>query len=216
MHAKRRVRFIGLVVLAAVSVMAGNVSAAQAKYLLLFNGASVNLLKFSLEILKVYKILENGLKLECSGGSGSAEAKASESGTKVTGSASLTLKGCIWTGAEKTCTINDGGIGQIKYQANGELIMPDASTYTVTATSAEFGTVYTEGVFCTIPEEEVVSGTMSVSILNALDDAKVKLAHVKADNLKLGVSKVKEMVGEVHIMDADNPNATIGFHLVSL
>lgn len=212
----RYLKLLGLTMLAAVSVMAVSASAAQAKYLLLLNGASVNLLNLDLEGLAGYMLAENGLKIACSGGNGLAHVQVLNGGLSVSGTANATFEGCKWVGAEKTCTINDEGAGLVHAGGSGELVMPDASTYIVTAESAEFATIYTEGVFCTIPEEEVVSGKGHLLVLDALKDEKVKLGHLLALDLKLGNSKVKELVGEVHISDEDNPNATIAVHLVNL
>lgn len=199
-----------------VAAVVFTASVAQANYLLLLNGKSVSSMNLSVELLNTTKTAENGLEIECEGGTGLVAVKLAGGGAKVVGSASVTLEGCIWVGSESVCTINDGGEGLVNLSAEGELVMSDPSSYKVTASSSEFTTLFTEGIFCTIPEEEVISGTMSVPLLNVLGDTKVKLAHLNADALKLGNLPITELSGESHIRDADNPNATFGIHLVAL
>jgi hypothetical protein len=208
-------KLLGLTVLAAISVMAVSASAAQAHYLLLLNGASVASETLSLTQIGTGSITaENGLKISCSGGTGTATANLSVSKEKVTGEAKAKFTGCVWVGSEKTCIINDGGAGVINAKGTGEVIM-EGTNYLITATSAEFTTVLTEGAFCTIPEEEVVSGTAHALINNALADTKLKTANLLNLSLKLGNSKVTSLTAEVSVVDA-NPNATIGIHLQSL
>jgi hypothetical protein len=214
MHSRHLTKLLGVTILAAASVMALGASTAQAKYSLLLNGVSVNTLITTLEILSFFLRAENGLKVQCTGGTGTAEAKLVESGAKVTGSASATWKGCVWVGSEKTCTINDGAAGQIKVKANGEMVMPSESEYRMAYSSAEFGTIFSEGVFCTIPEEEVLGGSAHLILLDPLTDTLVKLGHLLPLSLKLGNSKVTEIALEVHIKDANDPTKTFAYHLV--
>lgn len=209
------VKVLGMAMLAVVGIMVVSVSAAQAKYLLLLNGASVNELTTTLEYLPGYFKAENGLKFECSGGTGTAADKVGEEGKKVSVSTSITLTGCKWAG-NKFCTINDGGVGLIKMSGSGEMTMPGANEYLKLYTSAAFTIIKTEGELCTIPEKEVLSGTLSLTLLEAANDTtKVKLGHLKNVSLMLGKSKISECVFEVHIRDLD-PNATWGISLVNL
>jgi hypothetical protein len=215
MDPRNLVKLLGLTVLAAVSVLAVGASVAQAKYLALLNGTSVNSATLTGAMVgSGFVTAENGLKIECSSGTGTATATLSGTGEKATGSASAILTGCVWVGSEKTCTINDGGAGVIKGKGSGELIM-EGTNYLVTATSAEFTTILTEGAFCTIPEEEVASGTAHALINNALADTKAKTAKLLNLSLKLGNSKIKELNATVEGKD-ENPNATGGIHLVNL
>jgi hypothetical protein len=216
MRSRRHAKFLGLTMLAAVSLMAVSATAAQAKYLLLLNGKSVSSMTFGLEFLTVYAKAENGLKIQCSGGEGSSKAWLAEGGKKLLGSPSGTFTGCVWVGQEKTCTINDEGIGNLKLIGNDEMSMFGANEYVLIGGNAELGTIYTEGVFCTIPEEEVLGGTASATILDALTDTKVKLADFAPVNVKIGNSKVTEIKGEMHVRDLDNLTATFGIHLVEL
>jgi hypothetical protein len=225
MHKRHLIKLVGLTVLAAISVMAVSATAAQAKYTLLLNGKHVAELHLLLKNLPGELKAENGLKIKCSAGEGLAIAKLVEEGKKVTGSAEGTFKGCVWVGSESTCTINDGGAGQIKAKGTGEVVMT-GEQFRVTATSTEFATVFTEGIFCTIPEEEVVSGTADVIIEGeegatmteklTLPKGKVLTGHLENLSLKLGNSKVTELKGDVHISDFLDPTATIGIHLCGL
>lgn len=215
MHRKHLIKALGLSVLVIVGVMAVSASAAQAKYQLLLDGASVPSLHLQLQGLAGYMKIESGLKVECTGGTGLAFGEKKEEDKKVTGSASATFTGCFWAGSETTCQIVNEAEepGVIDASGNGEVVM-EGEEYRVTATSENFTTIYTEDLGgCNVPPEEVVSGTGSALILNALENTKVKLAHLRADSLKYGNSKVLELVGEVHLTDLD-PTKTFGIHLV--
>ena len=212
MRKRHLVKMLGLTVLAAISVMAVSASAANAEWQLLLNGNSVSSATGTLTALAGRLEAENGLEITCTGGTGTASVELTEGNLKAVGSASGTFEGCKWVGSEKACTINDGGKGLINVGGEGELTMAGGETY-VEATSEEFATVYSEGAFCTIPEEEVVSGTGKCHVLNPLEAATVHLCHLEAGSLKLGNSAVTALEGEVHIEDA-NPNATFAWHLV--
>ncbi len=216
MHKRHLIKLLGLTVLAAIGVMAVSVTAAQAKYLLLLNGAAVEELHLKIEGLEVKIKAKNGLTMKCTSAEGLAIIKKMEGGLKVTGEVSGTFKGCVWVGSEKTCTINDGGVGLIKFKSSGEIVMPDASTFILNFESAGFSLIKTEGAFCTIPPEEILSGSFHILIENALEDTKVKLGKILQLKVLLGKSELTELTGEVHISDFLNPEATIGFHLCNL
>jgi len=210
-------KLLSLSALAIIAVMAMSASAAQAEWRLLLNGKKVTELHLRLSGLPGYIKAENGLKIACSGGEGLAIVKSE--GATPKGTASATFTGCKWE-SNPQCIINDGGEGRINASGAGEVTMlPGEEHYVVTATSGAgepFAIIYSEGAKCTLPEEEEVTGTGSALILEALKDATLKLAHLKADNLKLGNSKVSELVGEVHISDFLDATATIGIHLCNL
>ncbi len=218
MHKRHLTKLLGLTVLAAISVMAVSATAAQAKWLLLLNGAAVEELHLGIAGLEGKLTAKNGLKIKCTSGEGLAIVKKVEGGLKVTGEASGTFKGCVWVGSEKTCTINDGGVGFIKAAGTGEALMEGAETNKVIANaeSASFSVIKTEGAFCTVPAEEIVSGSAHVLIENALEDTKIKLGKILQLKLFLGKSEVTELSQEVHISDFLNPEATIGIHLCNL
>ena len=214
MYKRSLLKLLGLTALAAIGVMAVSASAANAKWQLLLNGSSVSSGGGPVTSLESSVEVENGLELSCAGGTGSATFELTEEGKKTVGSASGTLEGCVWVGSEKSCTINDGGKGLINVGGSGELTMAESETYIVSS-SEEFATIYTEGPFCTIPEEEVVSGTLKCHLLNPLEGAKVHVCHREAGSLQLGNSAITRFEGEVHMMDED-PNATFALHLVAL
>lgn len=211
MQIRHRIKLLGLTSLAASGLMAMSTSEAQAKYSVLLNGKSIVEITRRLTYLNHHISAENGLKINCTGGEGTATGKVLEGGLKISTSATGTLKGCVWVGSEKTCTINDGGVGLIKTSGSGEVTMPDASTYVERLSNANFATIFTEGVFCTIPEEEVLSGTVNMKILNPLEDTKVKLLDLTGGELVLGNSKVTEVAGETHVEDL-NGDSTFAFH----
>jgi hypothetical protein len=217
MHKRRLIKLLGVTVLAAVSVMAVSASVAQAKYLLLLNGVSVPELHLGFVGLKGFLKAENGLKLECQSSEGLAIAKSLEEGKKVTiTETNATFKECVWVGSEKTCTINDGGKGLIKVKGAGEVSMANKTSYLLKLSGAPFTTLFTEGVFCTIPEEEEIKGGVHVLVEGELPNGTLILGKLAALDIKLGNSKVTELTGEVHLYDFLDPTKTIGIHLVNL
>jgi hypothetical protein len=216
MQSRSLIKLLCLTILAAISVMAASASAAQAKYLLLLNGKSVPMLLLGTESLSSYIKAENGLKIQCTGGEGILHLTLFESATQLISSTESTFKGCVWVGSEKTCTINDGGVGLINATGTGKVVMPAAETYIATVESPEFATIFTEGVFCTLPEEEIISGSFHSLIENASASTKTKSGKRLVLNGKLGNSKITEMVGELHFNDMNDPNANWAVHLVEL
>jgi hypothetical protein len=214
MHKKHLIKLIGLTVLAAISAMAVTASAAQAKYLLLLNEEDKTQLTFNIEILPGgYMKADNGLKVACSGGTGTGSATLSGDAKTVGGSATVNFSGCVWVGSEKTCTIKAEGVsGRIHASGTGAVSM-SGSKYFVTAASSEFTVIHSEGAFCTIPEEEVVSGSATIEVEGAEAETKLKKAHFSSEALFLGEAEVEEIVGEASITDL-NPNATFGIRLV--
>ncbi len=211
---KHLIKALGLSVLAIVGVMAVTASAAQANYVLELNEKPVTLLHLLLEGLHGLLVAENGLEILCTGGHGLAHVV--NNGATVTGNANGTFTGCVWVGAEETCIIEDpeGGEGVIKAEGTGEVVMEEGNYKVVTTNENEFAVVYTEGLFCTIPEEEVVEGTASASLPDAEEEIATHLASLHADSLRLGGSNVKSLEGEVHITDLD-PEATFSIHLTA-
>jgi hypothetical protein len=205
-----------LVLLPVVGLMMVSVSDAQAKYLLLLNGASVSKIKRTLEGLGLKLTTEIGQALSCTGGTGIGTVETVESGLKAPTTSSVTLNGCVWEGAEKTCTINDGsGNGIIHIAGSGQVTMENSETYAETIESAELGTIVTTGAFCTLEEEAVISGAFRRVILEPLKDTKVKLSHLTVLNAYIAIWRVATLKWEVHISD-ENPNATFALHLVNL
>lgn len=211
----RLTKILGLTSFAALAALAFSATAAQANYLLLLEGESVQLLNLSVLDLLILVKSENGLDLHCKNGEGTKHVALIGGGTGISTSTSITWIDCEWTGSESTCTINDEGEGLVNVSGNGSLTMSGPSEYGITLSSSELATIYTEGVFCTIPEEEVISGTIGAELLNALEDSKVKLSHHEALDANLGNSQITELSGEAHIRD-ENPDATFGVHLVEL
>jgi hypothetical protein len=215
MHKRSLTKLLGLTVLATISVMAMSASAAQAKYLLLLNGTSALELHIGFKGLKGKLKAENGLKIECQSSDGLAIAKSLEEGKKVSIiNASGIFKECKWIGSEKTCTINDGGVGLINAVGTGEIGMLTPKEYLIKLSGKPFTTVLTEGAFCTIPEEEVVEGGVHILIPEELPQGTLILGSLAPLELKLGNSKVSELTGEVHLYDFLDPTANIGIHLV--
>jgi hypothetical protein len=222
MRGKHLVKLFGLSALVIVAIMAVNASATRAaQWQILLNGANVSSITLDLKALASHMTAENGLEVACEGGTG--ELTGTKNGTpsgdglatnSVKGSAAVTFEECVWVGSEASCTINDGGAGLINATGNGEAIMNEAGETLVTASSSQFTTIFTEGVFCTIPEEEEVSGGAHLLLLGAAADTVDKLSHLLPLGLKIGNSSVTELEGEGHITDAGNPSATWAIELV--
>lgn len=216
MRRRVSIKLLAVLFLAAGSVMVVNASTAQAEYLLLLNGEAVEKVDLALDKLPSHIKASNGRRVNCSGGGGSIG--LSRLGQILGLFLSFHWYNCSWEGAETTCTINDEseeGEGVIQGSGSGEVVMDEGSYY-AQFESEEIATIYTEGVFCTVPEEEVISGIGHIIFDDALEDAKEKLGQLAPLDLKLGNSEVEELEGTVHISDKDDPSATIAVHLVKL
>ncbi len=213
MHRKYMLKAIGLSVLAIIGMTAIGASTAQAKYVLRLNEEPVSALHLLLDGLHGVIKAENGLELLCTGGHGLIEAKNLES--TVVGSMSREFTGCVWVGAEETCIIEDpeGGEGVIKAEGTGKIEMVGGAYNVVTTNEKEFAVVYTEGLFCTLPEEEVVEGTASASLPDAEEEATTHSAELHAVDIRLGGSQITHLEGEVHVSDLD-PEATFSIQFL--
>jgi hypothetical protein len=196
---KSSIKLLGVGTVTVLSAMT-MIASAQANYVLLLNGASVNSLTITIEMLSTE--IPNGLpfdqKVKCSGGLGSMKMEVKEGGLKVPGALKATLTGCAWVGFEKSCTINDGGAGKIQIATGFEMSGSSIVGYT-----PELTTLLTEGAFCFIPEEEVIGGLLAMDI----SEAETSMA-VHSFAMEAGVSILK---GEGHLRDSD-PNASFAFH----
>jgi hypothetical protein len=221
MCSKSSLRYLGLALLMAASAMAISASVVQAKYLLLQKQKSVNDIPLTLALVGSGSLeAENGLKIECKTGTGFAWATLGGSKEKVSTEASIILRGCVWIGSEKTCVINDGGEGgegMIKVKGSGEVIM-SGSSYLATMSSflVPLATIFTEGTFCTIPEQEEIYGAAHGLIENALADTTTKSLKLLNLSLTLGNSKVKSLSATLSAVHFSIPTFTLGIHLESL
>lgn len=207
---KHMIKLLSLSALAIVGVMAVSASAAQGAVHILLNGTNVNLV--NLNVLFLHGELEaNGLVILCEHGKGTAHATTDL--VTIEGLALIVFTDCVWVGSEGTCTINDPetGVGTIHAHGEGEVYM-EGSDWFIEAEDSNFATIHTEGIFCNIPAEEVVSGGAKAVIHNAEEAATSHSGEIVEQHLFLGENPVERFVAEAHVTDED-PTATLALHL---
>jgi hypothetical protein len=236
MRGRNLTKILGLSLLVAVGVMAVSASAAQAKWLLLKNGASTNTLDLVIQGLLGELLVPNlGLAIHCTGASGTAS--ITSSGATATGSATVVFEGCTVLNNPKCTILGEEGVpateGKIIAGGKGELGMNGAEEVLVKAKGEPFTTFYFMGAFCTLPEETEVKGLALLTLLEALKDLKTHLVHVDeghapgtgATELFYGnepaeihgallAGGVHEPAGEAHVTEKNG--ATWAIHLVEL
>ncbi len=228
MRGKHLIKVLGLSLLVAVGAMAVSASAAQAKWLLLKNGASVDTLSLVGTVLLGELLVDKlGLKIHCPEGTIAAEFKLSADKTKATGTGSATFKKCTVLTFPK-CTVNSPGAaaGEIKAAGSGEGKMTGETVF-AELSSAEFTTIEITGALCSISElgGQKVNGTATLTLHEPLVDKKEHLALL--DELALFYGKENAIIhGElltpgvldpavlVHATEASG--ATFAVHLVEL
>ena len=109
----------------------------------------------------------------------------SASGTGGSVSYFIGLNGCTTEGP--VCTIENakGTVGEIDISASGKLTMNAGDNENITAlvSSSNLATVFMSGAKCTLPEESTISGSLTLTILEALRDLKEHLAHLDGEGL---------------------------------
>ncbi len=176
MHRRNLAKILGLALLAAVGVMAVSASAAQAGWLLLKNGSSVELLQLKVKgLLGELSVPGIGLGIHCEKATGNATLHSTG-----TGSASVKFQECTVLGDEQ-CTVlaeEEGGSGEIWASAEGVLGMNGEEEVYVKAEGEPFTGFFFSGVFCTLPEEVEVKGLALLTLLKALLSEAEHLVHV--------------------------------------
>ncbi len=218
-HLITRAFTFGLAAVAVAIGLAASATVASAGYIYLLDGHSVSSLDLKKKTLSTRLKAENELEVECEEGIAESYMTLSEEGKKALGSTAIALSECVWVGAEGFCTINDPGAGegQILLAGNSEVSGMEEEELEVITESEELGTIYTEGAFCTIPEEEELSGSMAETVLDALKDTKVKLTHFNTRNMNLGASQVTEFTALAHESDPGFFwDSTFAYHQVVL
>ena len=230
----KHLKILGLSLLALVGVMAVSASAAQAKWLLLSNGASTNLVSVDVETTEPGKLLvpELGLNIECQEGVGSVSIATETEEKVLSASGSVTFTGCKDPEFEEVCDVSSAGqpAGTIVASGSGLGGMngKDDETETYAKLEASGGKPFTtvnytgEGEEC--PLEEIdgrVSGYILVLVLNALASTNLKLGHVIHQGLKFGENEaiLEDSKGnEQPLVTISRPGGvnTWGIHLVGL
>ncbi len=177
----RRVKILGLSLLALGAFLAVSASVAQAKYLVLVNKTAKSSVKFK-GSLEGGRFLVPGLnlKIKCTKGAVAGSAALSEENKKLDGSVTATFTGCVVLEFEKTCfpMSKAGGVAQ----ANGTIVaaatikafMGGPAGYFVRAESkagSPFTSIEILGASC--PLEEVngeALGSVAFKIESPLED----------------------------------------------
>lgn len=210
MHSKHLTTLLCLSALMIVGAMAMGASAAQGAVHILLNGASVNLVNLNLLALHASIEVFPAFTILCEHGTGTAHFTTNL--VTSSGSFDIVLSNCVWVGSGKTCTINDPGtgVGTVGISGENSVYMEGANWY-IEAESSSFSTIYTEGVFCNIPSEEVMSGSFKAIVNNAEAAATSHSVEIVSSEVFFGESTGSFEL-EAHITDA-NPTATLALHL---
>lgn len=146
---------------------------------------------------------ENGLEIACE--NGTAAASVGQGGTVE---AEAEFEECVFVGSEATCTIVDFKSkekeGVIEAAATGELVLYEEQHF-VEFTAKPFATIVAVGTFCTIPEEENVTGKFIVELPIGLEE-KEKQRSVSSGSaqLFLGESPVESVYGEAYPLELES------------
>lgn len=178
---RKNLKILGLSLLTFTAVMAVGASAVQAKWLLLKNGASANLLNLNVSVNAGEFLVEDlGMKIYCSaGGTGSADLSLnSPSNTVLSTSASVTFHGCLDLEFESVCDVHSLGQpnGLITATGSGVASMSGSNMY-INISSAELATIVYLGNECPLHEVslagDIVSGSVKFEVLEHTTSAKL-------------------------------------------
>jgi hypothetical protein len=234
MRAKNLTKILGLSLLVAVGVMAVSASAAQAKWLLLRNGASVLLLELKGEVLLgELRVPGLNLNIHCKKGSATAHLELNAGPTPaahtvLTGTATGVFQECTVLEFSK-CTVKSPGAanGEIKASGKGEGKMTGEEVYALVS-SKEFASINVEGALCPFEGliEQPVNGNAKLTVTDPLKDETTKLVKLDDDGLFFGnepatlegelleVGKPRDPWVLAHVKEASN--ASFAVHLVGL
>jgi hypothetical protein len=221
----KSLKTLGLSLLALAGIMVVSASAAQANWQALLNGAVVNSISWFFDDLALKLLVPDlGLTIFCSGGTGTVAITGG--GTKtLKGSSSVKFTGCDVEEAEEPCEVFSPGEpdGTIRMSGEGIAGMEGAEIVTFNLSSSKFTEIKIEGEECAAAElDATVSGSLSMTCLEALKDLTIHLLHEDEVSLKYGTHAMKmegaEGMSAVlgHARDSANPNATFAIHLVGL
>lgn len=194
MSRRRLSKVLGVAMLAMVGAMALGASAAQANWLIVVNGQSVNSIQLAGTIVLSSELLAEslGFSLNCEGGTGQAELKTVSGGEEIVGSGVVTFTGCVVVGFEEVCNAFSPGkpAGTITASGSGKGSMEGGKTFTE-LTSEEFTVIEFSGEECPLTElNGVVSGTGTGTLVNAEVEQKVHAVEVDAKELFFGAEPV--------------------------
>lgn len=225
MHVKR-LKILCLSICALAGLMAINVSTAQAKWLILRNGVSVESIKETITI-EEWRLLVPalGIQLLCKGGTGTFNLSGG-GGTALTTAKVLTLNGCVASEFEEVCKVRDStnevGSGKITFAGSGEGSMTGASVFFTASSTAgsPFTNIIFEGGEC--PFVEIggkTYGSLTFQILEPLTNVATHPTDVSSQNLQFfGNPTVIENAagGTLKGSLTDSGNQPLSFHLREL
>ena len=194
-------KVLGLSLLVAVGLTAIGAATAQAGYKLSKGGASTSLLEVVGEVLLTELNTEGEVNLHCGGGGAGIGLGAG--GGVVLGGADIHYGGCSVLG-NPFCEVSSepaAGDMELLIFGEGEVVSMTGSVTTFLIESSELSTVYFEGPFCTLPEEEVISGSLNLNVLEAETSATTHMVHIEEDELFFG-ENAAEFSGSAHMQDA--------------
>lgn len=201
-------RILGMSLLALIGVLAVGAPTAQAKWLILVElkpgeVSSVKELKLKGSREGGIILSEVGNKIRCTGAIGTGSATLSENEMELSGTATVSLTGCAEENFEEICTIHSVG------QPNGTIVASGAGKFEmkneftteevwVKAESLEFTSIEYLGEECPLDgANEIVSGGLKITTLDALKLQKLHEIHSIAEKLKLG-----ELRAELHMLES--------------
>lgn len=189
MLTKHLLKVLVMSMLAAIGVMAVSASAAQAKWLILVNGKSLNATTLTGSINLGVMLVPGQLQIHCNSGTATAEVKLASEEKVLQGTGSALFSGCLVkdsTGKENTnCTVNSPGepAGSIKATGSGVGSMSGSKTF-ATLESENFTEVLISGGLCPLDEfDATVNGSATLTLDNA--ESKEITHTVKLDDQEL-------------------------------
>ena len=190
MHSRHLFKILGLLMLAAVSVIAVSVSVAQAKWLLLRSGISVGELKLEGTVGPGFLLEEGGLEVntECKGGAASAALNTTGESKKLILISTIYFTGCDVVGLPN-CSVNSPGSpdGTIRISAVGEGV----SDSKVLLSSEEFTTITYGNPLCPFDELEVtVDGSSTLTLVSPTELLKLHKVLYDEEVIKFGGNSV--------------------------
>lgn len=177
-------KILGLSLLALAGVMAGSVSAAQAKWLILEKKASVKKLKLTMSQTKsiVISIPELGVDFLCTGSNGGIEAELTEEDKTLKASALFNLTGCT-VPEFPTCEVLAPNKGEIHIAGSGNASIEGEQVFLVLkgsgAGEALASLIQISGEECPLAEVEgPLAGRLHIQVLEPLVDKNLHVGHL--------------------------------------
>jgi len=100
------------------------------------------------------------------------------------------IASCSVKGAEEFCTVSspESESGDVLFEAEGVMTAKEGTIY-ATLEDEDIATLIISGVFCPLPEEETLSGSMTLTMPNAEEETTTHSVEVDEAELFLGKNK---------------------------